>query len=105
MRSSRLVRAVSVAAIPLFEDRVRCMADSAFVTGGSGFIGGRLIDRLLSEGWTVRALARSERSASAIRARGAEPVMGDISNVDSIRAGADGCTHAFHAAAHVGDWG
>src|SRR4051812_14454398 len=105
MRSSRLVGAVSVAAMPLFEDRVRCMADSAFVTGGSGFIGGRLIERLLAEGWAVRALARSERSASAVRERGAEPVMGDISSLDSIKAGASGCTHAFHAAAHVGDWG
>src|SRR5215210_5949543 len=105
MRSSRLVRAVSVAAIPLFEDRVRCMADSAFVTGGSGFIGGRLIDRLRAEGWDVRALARSDRSASAVRERGAEPVMGDISDVDAIRAGAEGCEYAFHAAAHVGDWG
>jgi nucleoside-diphosphate-sugar epimerase len=81
------------------------MADTAFVTGGSGFIGGRLIERLLAEGWEVRALARSERSAGAIRSKGAEPVMGDISSLDSIRAGADGCSHAFHAAAHVGDWG
>jgi nucleoside-diphosphate-sugar epimerase len=81
------------------------VAHSAFVTGGSGFIGGRLIERLLADGWDVRALARSERSASAVRERGAEPVMGDISNVDAIRAGAAGCEYAFHAAAHVGDWG
>lgn len=32
---------------------------SAFVTGGSGFIGGALIRRLRHEGWEVRALARS----------------------------------------------
>jgi nucleoside-diphosphate-sugar epimerase len=81
------------------------MTATAFVTGGSGFIGGRLIARLKAEGWSVRALARSDRSADAVRQRGAEPVRGDISNADSIRAGADGCSHAFHAAAHVGDWG
>jgi nucleoside-diphosphate-sugar epimerase len=81
------------------------MPQTAFVTGGSGFIGGRLIERLRSEGWNVRALARSERSAEAVRDRGAEPVLGDISRVDSIREGASGCSHAFHAAAHVGDWG
>ena len=81
------------------------MADTAFVTGGSGFIGGRLIERLRSEGWSVKALARSDRSAEAVNARGAEPVSGDISDVDAIRAGAEGCSYAFHAAAYVGDWG
>jgi nucleoside-diphosphate-sugar epimerase len=81
------------------------MAEMAFVTGGSGFIGERLISRLIREGWNVRALARSDRSAEAVRAAGAEPVRGDISNVDSIRTGAEGATHAFHAAAKVGDWG
>lgn len=81
------------------------MPHTAFVTGGSGFIGGRLIERLRSEGWGVRALARSERSADTVRALGAEPVRGDISSVASVRAGAEGCSRAFHAAAHVGDWG
>ena len=54
------------------------MPETAFVTGGSGFIGGRLIDRLREEGWSVRALVRSDRSAEAVRRRGAEPVMGDF---------------------------
>src|SRR3954454_10907633 len=81
------------------------MPETAFVTGGSGFIGGRLIERLRSEGWSVRALARSDRSAEAIRSRGAEPVMGDIADADSIREGAKRCQYAFHAAAHLGDWG
>lgn len=81
------------------------MADTAFVTGGSGFIGGRLIQRLRSDGWDVRALVRSDRSAAVVRELGAEPVTGDISHVDTIRAGADGARVAFHAAANVGDWG
>src|SRR3954471_6929263 len=61
--------------------------------------------RLRDEGWQVRALVRSDSSADVVRLLGAEPVRGDIAKVDSVRAGADGCTHAFHAAAHVGDWG
>jgi nucleoside-diphosphate-sugar epimerase len=81
------------------------VADTAFVTGGSGFIGGRLIRRLRDDGWDVRALARSDRSADAVRALGAEPVMGDIANADSIRRGAEGATVTFHAAAHVEEWG
>jgi nucleoside-diphosphate-sugar epimerase len=86
-------------------DNVRRVADTAFVTGGSGFIGGRLIQRLKSEGWDVRALARSDRSAEAVRGLGAESVGGDISDVAAIKSGAEGCSYAFHAAAHVGDWG
>jgi nucleoside-diphosphate-sugar epimerase len=78
---------------------------SAFVTGGSGFIGGALVRRLVADGWTVRALARSEASADAVRERGAEPVRGDLDDVASMAAGAAGCEVAFHCAAHLGDWG
>ena len=78
---------------------------SAFVTGGSGFIGGRLIRRLVADGWTVKALARSEPSASKIRDAGAEPVMGDLDDVAAMAAGAQGCEYAFHAAAALGEWG
>ena len=78
---------------------------SAFVTGGSGFIGRRLIERLRSEGWKVRALARSDRSADAVRELGAEPVMGDLSDAAAIETGARDCDTAFHLAAHLGQWG
>jgi nucleoside-diphosphate-sugar epimerase len=77
----------------------------AFVTGGSGFIGGALIERLRSEGVEVRALARSERSAERVRELGAEAVSGDLDDRESLRAGAEGCEVAFHAAAKVEDWG
>jgi nucleoside-diphosphate-sugar epimerase len=77
----------------------------AFVTGGSGFIGGRLIERLRADGHTVRALARSDSAAERVRALGAEPVSGDLALVGPMRDGADGCEWAFHAAAMLGDWG
>ena len=79
--------------------------DSAFVTGGSGFIGGRLVGRLTREGITVKALARSDDSAAKVEALGAEPVRGDLDDEDAMRAGAEGCRYAFHAAAKVEDWG
>ncbi|MDX6638429.1 MAG: hypothetical protein QOJ01_1940 [Solirubrobacterales bacterium] len=51
---------------------------TAFVTGGSGFIGGKLIARLVAEGQRVRALARSDASAARVAELGAEPVRGEI---------------------------
>jgi nucleoside-diphosphate-sugar epimerase len=87
-------------------DTLPAMAErTAFVTGGSGFIGGRLIRRLTAGGWGVRALARSDRSAAAVEEGGAEAVRGDLDQVESMRAGAEGCDVAFHAAAYVGEWG
>jgi len=73
---------------------------TAFVTGGSGFIGGALIERLSREGWNVRALARSERAAERVRELGAEPVMGELDDLH-----VQGSEIAFHAAAKVEDFG
>jgi nucleoside-diphosphate-sugar epimerase len=78
---------------------------TAFVTGGSGFIGGVLIKRLLAEGWDVRALARSEGSAGIVSDRGATPVRGDLDDVVALTEGARGADLTFHSAAHLGEWG
>src|SRR4051794_39030796 len=78
---------------------------TAFVTGGSGFVGGRLIERLVSDGYSVRALARSDQAAEVVQGRGAEPVRGDLGDRGALRSGAAGCELAFHAAATLGDWG
>jgi nucleoside-diphosphate-sugar epimerase len=78
---------------------------TAFVTGGSGFIGGALIERLRREGWNVRALARSDAAAARVREHGAEPVRGDLEDRRALEEGAAGCEIAFHCAAKVDDWG
>lgn len=80
-------------------------ANAAFVTGGSGFIGERLIQRLVADSVHVRALARSDRSAAAVEALGAEAVRGDLADVDAIAAGAKGCGTAYHLAANTEAWG
>lgn len=74
-----------------------------FVTGGSGFVGGHLIERLVERGHAVLALARSERAAAAVEARGATVVRGDLGTLDAAAlAGADA---VLHAAAYVEEWG
>jgi nucleoside-diphosphate-sugar epimerase len=75
------------------------------VTGGSGFVGGALLRRLAADGWRVRALARSARSAGTVSALGAEPVAGDLADVAALTTGATGADVVFHAAAHVEQWG
>src|SRR3954452_24332699 len=84
---------------------IQLVADTAFVTGGSGFIGGRLIRRLVSEGTSVRALARSDRSAAAVERLCAEAGSGDLGDRAASAAGAAGCELAFHLAVHVADSG
>jgi len=69
-----------------------------FVTGGSGLLGGALIDRLRGDGATVVALARSDVSRRAVQARGAEPVTADLRDEDGLAAAMAGCELAYHVA-------
>lgn len=80
-----------------------------FVTGASGWIGSATVTELLGAGHTVVGLARSDASAAAIEAAGAEVVRGDIDDLDVLRSGAtdsDGVVHlAFrHDVAFSGDF-
>jgi nucleoside-diphosphate-sugar epimerase len=66
------------------------------VTGGSGFVGGALIRRLVRDGHTVHALARSDTAADTVTTLGARPVRGDLA---TFKAG--GAEIVFHAAAQT----
>jgi nucleoside-diphosphate-sugar epimerase len=79
--------------------------ERVFVTGGSGFLGRALLAALRERGSTVRALARSEAAAAAVRAAGAEPVRGDLEDERALRAGMEGAGVVYHAAAKVELWG
>jgi dihydroflavonol-4-reductase len=69
-----------------------------FVTGGSGFVGGALVARLVERGDEVVGLARSEEAERALNARGARVVRGDVLDEDAMAAGMAGCALLYHVA-------
>jgi nucleoside-diphosphate-sugar epimerase len=54
------------------------------ITGGTGFLGGHLIPKLVSSGHEVIALARSSKDSPKLSAMGAAPIAGDLETSDSI---------------------
>ncbi|HEU5008483.1 MAG TPA: SDR family oxidoreductase [Jatrophihabitantaceae bacterium] len=69
-----------------------------FVTGASGWIGSATVDELIAAGHDVTGLARSERSAAALQAKGVRVRRGDLDDLASIRAGAAEAEAVIHLA-------
>ncbi len=64
------------------------------VTGATGYVGGRLIDRLRAEGRPVRALVRDPSRLAALD--GVEPSAGDVLSGRGVREALEGCSAAYY---------
>jgi uncharacterized protein YbjT (DUF2867 family) len=68
--------------------------DMELVTGATGYLGGKLIERLLSEGRSVRALYRDPARLAA--RRGVEAVQGDVVEGAGLEGALEGCAAAYY---------
>lgn len=69
-----------------------------FVTGASGFVGSAVVQELLKAGHEVRGLVRSDETARAVVAAGAEAFRGAIDDPESLLRGATGVDGVIHTA-------
>ncbi|WP_245844439.1 NAD-dependent epimerase/dehydratase family protein [Nibricoccus aquaticus] len=73
------------------------------VTGGTGFLGRRLVERLLTEGRRVTVLGRTP--APDLAARGVRFIRASLDDPAAVSAACQNVDTIFHVAAKVGVWG
>ena len=78
---------------------------TVLVTGGTGFVGGAVAQRLRSENCAVRALVRRNSDVAALAAADCELRYGDITDAASVREAMEGADVVVHCAALASDWG
>ena len=76
----------------------------ALVTGGTGFIGGHVVQTLLSQGVDVRVLVRPRSDISTFRELSVEVKRGDLTDPASLREAVHGVDIVFHIAADYRFW-
>ena len=83
----------------------RRMPRTAFVTGGTGFLGRHVVEQLTSLGWRVVALHRPTSEVKHLKAYGVELAVGSITDAKSLlRAMPEGCDAVFHVAGNTSLW-
>jgi dihydroflavonol-4-reductase len=74
------------------------------ITGATGCIGANLVEAVTQHGWRVRALRRTTSSLRALEGLSYESALGDVTDLDSLRAAMRGVQVVFHAAAVADYW-
>lgn len=69
-----------------------------FITGANGWIGSALVKELTGAGHRVAGLVRSEQKADALRAAGVEPVIGSLTDLETLRQAASIADGVIHTA-------
>ncbi|MHC1743529.1 MAG: hopanoid-associated sugar epimerase [Syntrophobacteraceae bacterium] len=77
---------------------------TAFVTGGTGFVGHHLVQLLLRNGWEVTALRRGDSQSPFVNLEGVRWCVGDIRDLDFVRRAMAGAIAVFHVAADYRLW-
>ena len=75
-----------------------------FITGGTGFIGGRLIEKLVADNHDVVLLIRDSGKADNLKNKKVTFIAGDLFDRDSLKKGMAGCDWVFHMAAFTKPW-
>lgn len=75
------------------------------LTGGSGFIGGKLAKKLVNKKYNVRSLVRNSSNVDELKELGVELYYGDLSNIETLRSATKSVEVVYHCAALVSDWG
>ncbi len=76
---------------------------NVLVTGGGGFVGRHVIDRLLDLGHAVTSLGRSPQPQ--LQAKGVNVLQADLADAPQVSAACQGMDAVFHIAAKAGVWG
>lgn len=74
-----------------------------FITGGTGFIGRHLVRRMAQTEHTIRCLARKTSDTKELRTLGADIIVGDVNDRNSLKEGMQGCDWVFNLA-NVYSW-
>ncbi|MDL2229089.1 SDR family oxidoreductase [Treponema sp. OttesenSCG-928-L16] len=69
-----------------------------FITGGTGFIGTVVVQKLKAAGHQILGLARSDESAEKLKAVGAEVIRGATTDLDVLKEGAESADGVIHLA-------